>query len=330
MSNLDNVSALIGEALIGTTRMGGSSEAVPSMKYRQNMYYPVRNKDAVNFFGINVLPICFVRETPPIDGVRISATSDVIIDHESVDFVLGWTDKVWYTPESFMSVYTGSVDDTMVTWDKFYEYVLPSVQGCPVSIVNNAIRSACIEFCEKTLIWKQDSIVNDIVEGFDHYLFAPPPNAKVVMPYRVSINGIEVQPTDLQSLESFMPNWKEVTDSLPRYYFLVNDDVVRLVGTPTETIPNALTADVALKPTRDAKSCPTFIYDDWAETIAAGALARLHAMKGKVWAMPDMVAYYIRLFREGISRARSKAAKSWLQDSKTMLPVGFYNEKRYF
>lgn len=330
MSELDTASALIGKALVGLSMMGGIKEKGSDTRYRQNAFYPVRNRDAVNFFNINALPICFVRAITPLDGVRISATSDTVVDHETVDFVLGWTDKVWYEPDSFLSVTTGSIDDTMVTWDKFYEYVLPSVQGCPVSIVNNAIRSACIEFCEKTLLWKQDSIVNDIVEGFDLYLFAPPPNAKVVMPYRVSINGVEVQPTDLQTLESFMPHWKEAKDSLPKYYFLANDDVVRLVGTPTETIPNALTADVALKPSRDAKSCPTFIYDDWAETIAAGALAKLHAMKGKVWAMPEMVSYYTKLFREGVSRARSKAAKSWLQESKQMLPVGFYNEKRYF
>lgn len=330
MANVNTVSSLVGEALIGVSVMGGIREVLSSLRYRQNMYYPVRNKDAVNFFGINVFPICFVRESMSTEDIIMSSTSDVIVNHEVVDFVLGWSDRLRYEIESFLTMITGSVDDTMVSWDKFYEYVLPSVQGCPVSIVNNAIRSACIEFCEKTLIWKQDSIVNDIVEGFDLYLFAPPPNAKVVMPYRVSINGVEVQPTDLQSLESFMPNWKEAKDSLPKYYFLANDDVVRLVGTPTETLYGALTADVALKPSRDAKTCPTFLYDDWAETIAAGALAKLHAMKGKVWAMPEMVTYYTKLFREGVSRARSKAAKSWLQESKTMLPVGFYNEKRYF
>lgn len=330
MHDPEKISTLIGTAVIGVTRMGGSTNKKTTQRYRQNAHYPVMNKDAVNFFGINVMPICFVRYTPPLEGTKIDALSDMLVNHETVKHVLGWTDKVWYEPESFLSMYTESGDDTMVTWDKFYEYVLPSVQGCPVSIVNNAIRGACIEFCEKTLIWKQDSIVNDIYEDYNLYLFAPPPSAKVVMPYRVSINGVEVQPTDLQSLESFMPNWKEARDSRPKYYFLANDDVVRLVGTPTETLYGALTADVALKPSREAKTCPTFIYDDWAETIAAGALARLHAMKGKVWATPELVNHYTRIFREGISRARSKSAKSWLQESKVMLPVGFYNEKRYF
>ena len=127
-----------------------------------------------------------------------------------------------------------------------------------------------------------------------------------------------------------MPNWKDLKEETPKYYFLAFDDIVRLVGTPTKSFSNALSADVALKPSREAEKCPEFIFNDWAETIAAGALSRLHAMAGKIWANPELVNYYSKIFREGISRARSKSAKSWLQESKTMLPVNFYNEKRYF
>lgn len=296
----------------------------------ENWMYPVRNIDTVQNTFIDQFPICFVRVPYKLFPDRITGISDLYLGRLKGTILLDWRVLKDYECKSQMFMRIESIEDDMVNWDKFYDYVMPSVQGCPVSMVKNAIRSACIEFCEKTLIWKQDSILNDVLEGYNMYVFAPPKEAKVVMPYRVTFNGVEVQPTDLQSLESFMPDWKDMKEETPKYYFLAFDDVVRLVGTPTKSFINALSADVALKPTRSAEKCPEFIYNDWAEVIAAGALARLHAMSGKIWATPELVSHYTKIFREGISRARSKSAKSWLQESKTMLPVNFYNEKRYF
>lgn len=212
----------------------------------------------------------------------------------------------------------------MVRWDAFHEYIMPHVQGCPVSMVNSALRSACMEFCEKSFIWKQPSIENDLVEGIYSYTFAPPLSAKVVTAYRVSVNGKEIQPTDIQTLETFNPDWRNITSTIPDRYYFETDDTIRLVGAPTETMIGALTADVILKPSRSAEGCPNFIYTDWAETIAAGALTRLYAMQGKIWAKPDLVSHFSNIFKAGISRARSKSAKSWQQGSKAMLPVDFY------
>ena len=63
--------------------------------------------------------------------------------------------------------------------------------------------------------------------------------------------------------------------------------------------------------------------------MAAGALAKLHASKEKVWAIPELVSYYTKIYRDGIPRARSKATKSGLRESKDILPVQFSNLKGY-
>lgn len=224
---------------------------------------------------------------------------------------------------------------SMVTWDTFLEDVFPSVQGCPKSMVVHAIKTACIDFCEKTLIWKQDSIQNDVIAGEASYSFAPPRGAKVVRPYRIEIvhpdsgDILELEPMSLETLESFNNTWRGKEQRVPNAYVLTHDDTVRLIGVPTEDITGGLVAYVSLKPTRDAEECPNFLYEDWAETIAAGALAKLHA-NDKVWAQPAMVQYYTKIYRDGVSRARSVAAKSWLRESKNILPVGFTNIKGYY
>ena len=295
-----------------------------------NWLIPLRNWDTVQNTYIDQYPICFIKVPYKLFPDRMPSISYLLLSRFPGTVLLDWRVLKDYECKSSLYMRIESAEEDMIAWDKFYDYIMPSVQGCPVSMVKNALRNACIEFCEKTLIWKQDSILNDVEAGYDMYVFAPPKDAKVVMPYRVTFNGVEVQPTDLQSLESFMPNWKDLKEETPKYYFLAFDDIVRLVGTPIKSFSNALSADVALKPSREAEKCPEFIFNDWAETIAAGALSRLHAMAGKIWANPELVNYYSKIFREGISRARSKSAKSWLQESKTMLPVNFYNEKRYF
>ncbi len=215
---------------------------------------------------------------------------------------------------------------TMVTWDAFHEYVMPSVQGCPTTMVDTAIRSACTEFCAKSFIWRQESVRNAIYENTASYVFAPPQYAKVVTPYRVAINGKELKATDLDTLEAEMPNWRDLNPGTPRLYFLENEDTVRLIPVPYEDIEDALTAGVVLKPSRQAPSCPNFIYEDWAEVIAAGALTKLLAMRGKIWAQEALVPYYDKLFRAGISRAKSKSAKSYQRSAAEMLPVNFYSQ----
>lgn len=266
--------------------------------------------------NIRLLGVCTVSATATAE-MTVSSVSPVEIHGTSFSYA---------TPD--IGKYS------MVTWDTFLEDVFPSVQGCPKSMVIHAIRAACIDFCEKTLIWKQDSIANDVVAGEASYSFAPPAGAKVVRPYRIEIihpdnnNVLELQPMSLETLESFDTRWRVKEERVPQAYVLTHDDTVRLIGIPTETIENGLLAYVSLKPTRTAEECPDFLYEDWAETIAAGALAKLHANE-KVWAQPAMVQHYTKIYRDGVSRARSVAAKSWLRESKNILPVGFTNIKGY-
>ena len=241
----------------------------------------------------------------------------------------------------------GVADKLMVEWDEFSKYIMPSLQGCPVSIVKHAVIASTIEFCEKSLIWKQESIRNDVIAGQAVYAYAPPPNAKVVMPYKVTINDRELEPWDLASLEAFDRDWKLITMAQPNRYVQLWDDAIRLIGIPTETIritdsavydnmysslstTSGLMADVVLAPTRDAKFCPAFLYHDWAEIIAAGALYRLHKQVGKVWAKPELVQGYFKVYKEGISYAKSKADKSYQRKSNYMRPVQYFGGRAYY
>lgn len=287
---------------------------------------------------MRICPVSFV--SLDVWDFSYIASSNCFVDDIAVTYAFVIDSAV----KSQVDIETSPQDDTMTDWDVFFEYVTPAVQGCPLAMVKQAVISSAIEFCEKSLIWKQDSIQNDVLAGKAHYTYAPPLFAKVVMPYKVTINDVELEPWDVPSLEYFDKDWKLIESEYPTRYVQVMDDTIRLIGVPTKDIfvsdtgfdgdgnptPSGLMADVVLCPTRNARKCPTFLYTDWVETIASGALARLHAQVGKVWAKPELVSRYEKLFREGVSYAKSKSDKSYQRSSNNMRPIQYYGGRAYY
>lgn len=193
---------------------------------------------------------------------------------------------------------------------RFHELVLPDVPGCPLNVVNSTILSTIIDFCEKSLLWKHEADPTTIRAGYARYTFAPEAGSRVVEPVYVSLKQKPLLATSLAQLDDTTPGWRERQDKEPGAYYMDTEDSIRLVGIPSEDMEDALEVHVALKPERSAKEVPDFIYEDWAEIIAHGALAKLHAMSSRTWADPNVVNFHYRKYRRGLSRARSKALRS--------------------
>jgi len=210
-----------------------------------------------------------------------------------------------------------------VNWNQFHEYIMPNVQGCPLAIVNNAIKSSAIEFCERSLLWRLDAEPIDVTAGESRYSFLPPDGSRVIRVTHAVLNGLTLVPVSRKELNDAYIDWKTFEQTSPRMFFMDTPTSITLVGKPIEDSASGLRVQVALKPSRSATNCPDFLYEDWAETIAHGALYRLHSMVGKEWAKVDTVAEHYSRYRDGISRAKSKALNSWLLIPKSAMPVQF-------
>lgn len=222
------------------------------------------------------------------------------------------------------------VTSDMVTWDAFYPIVRPMAQECPIGIVDAAIRAACIEFCQKTLIWSKEAACGDIIEGERVYRYNNKNDqVSIVMPLACIIQEKiptlltqhVLAPVNRQDMDFYEPGWRLLEADAPKRYFMLDSNTVCLVEKPKKSIDDGLHLLCAVKPNRNAEGVAEFIFEDWAEDIAYGALARIHAMMGRVWANPQLVTYYQSKFRAAISRAKSKMYKSYIAQSKTMLPV---------
>lgn len=197
-----------------------------------------------------------------------------------------------------------------IAWKLFLPYIAPNVSGCPAGVMVQAIRNAAIEFCENTRLWKLRATGTDILKDEARYAYDTPSNAKVIEAVYVAINNSQLVKTCREELDECCPEWRETVDSRPKEYFMDTANTIRLVGIPSEDILGSLDVDVAVKPSRSAVDGPDFLFENWVEVIAHGALARLHAMAGNIWADPSLVKYHRKKFRHGISKAKSKELKS--------------------
>lgn len=214
---------------------------------------------------------------------------------------------------------------TYVTYEDFFKYVLPEVHGCPQEVVKNAIRDAVIEFCDKSFIWTGPSQETTIYAGYPRYTFEEREDDAIVSTVlycSVSDTPIDVIPSS--NLNDIDPYWRTLESNKPTACFMDTSSSLRLVGIPTEDIIDGLYIEVALKPSRDSSGCPEFLFEDWAPEISHGALAKLKAMSGRVWADTAMAAYHRAEFKAGISRAKVSMIKSNLRSSKTMTAKSFY------
>lgn len=228
----------------------------------------------------------------------------------------------------------------MIPIADFFLHVYPDVIGCPESYINDAIRGSVIEFCDKAMAYQQVYVCASIEEGEAKYavnyisadLTAAQPLTVVITDGADPDNCVYkvLTKTNEQDLDTLEPNWRLLEAEYPSRFFFEMPNVIRLVERPTKSIINGLHIRVAARPSRDASTFPTFLYNEWLDTIVDGALYRLHSMSGRSWARPEMVNYYLRRFRAGISRAKSKFYKSYVAQSKSVLPVMTLGESRPF
>lgn len=227
----------------------------------------------------------------------------------------------------------------MIPISDFFLHVYPDVIGCPEAYVKDAIRGSIIEFCDRSMAYQQVYVCADILADEPKYaLNYISADLTVAQPLTVIIAYTDpeteqevykvLEKTNEQDLDTLDPAWRTQTADVPSRYFFEMPNVIRLVERPTKDIPQGLHVRVAAKPSRSTNSVPTFLFNEWLDTIVDGALYRLHAMSGKSWSRPEMVSYYIRKFTAGISRAKSKFYKSHVAQSKSVLPVSFVGNNK--
>jgi hypothetical protein len=196
----------------------------------------------------------------------------------------------------------------------FLPYVLPHVPGCPKMAAKEEVLRACIEFCEKSLVWKNTPAAINVVSGTATYAISVPSGGQVVKLEALYHNGERLDPMTTRDLEGLYTDWTTETGT-PLYYTQSVPTSVILVPEPDTSITSGLRFQGVYKPTRTATTVEDFLYNDYAEEISAGAVARLLATHGKTWTNPDYAPAFMNKFMGGIGLAKIRASKNFTTQS---------------
>jgi hypothetical protein len=193
----------------------------------------------------------------------------------------------------------------------FLPYVAPYVFDCSDPMAEQAVLSACIEFCQRTNFVQNTSSETTVVGTTDYDVEEPSQQelAKVLAVFYQG-NKLKARSSEMVSYAPALRNEAigeaEIATGTPTEWF--NRDpaqpIVTVYPAPDAVLAGGITIRAALKPKRTATSVADTLFDDWAEDIASGAVARLMLTPR----MPFTNAALAPVFRAQFNTACVKAA----------------------
>ena len=181
-----------------------------------------------------------------------------------------------------------------------YPYVLPEVMGAPEPLVDQALRLAAREFCQRTSAWQewQDAVSATSTNRFE---FDVPSGAEVV---KVASAVVGKTPLDVLSYQDVPSDWMDPASTA------LHNKLVHLAGNeflifPLPTEPIRL--QLVFKPTLTASNVGDEVVDLWGEDIACGAKARLMAMRDMPFTDLTSASVNKAAFEAAIHRVANRA-----------------------
>lgn len=132
-----------------------------------------------------------------------------------------------------------------------------------------------------------------------------------VVTARLVTNALQawpVNPTDGTEWASY------TSQGPPKGYQYVPEAAINLYPTPDQAYTLVVTAQV--QPRSDAVELPDDLETRWHETLIAGALSYVLALRGQPWADPGEARAQAVKFQAGVNNARADEARAYTQGSR--------------
>jgi hypothetical protein len=185
------------------------------------------------------------------------------------------------------------------TWASFLDDLMPLAPGCTQLMANKVLLRAAQEWCERTLCWR--AWLSDVTTTTDEntYAFGLSAEQDLVQLLRSTLDGVEI---DVLTADSIPANWQADT-SWSDQRGIFSTDGANFVLVPMPAADLLVANEVALRPANAATGVDSAIFAAYANEIALGAAARLHAMPKKPYSYPQSTAR--AEFEDSIHKAAS-------------------------
>ena len=205
--------------------------------------------------------------------------------------------------------------------------MLPYVPLCPDTLAEQAIRSATIEFCERSKAYILDMDPFNTISGVYEYDFEIPTGTEVHQVLYMTYNGRDMDPISPRSLELNYPDWRDRTGN-PHVYLQKTPTTFWVVPVPSGS--DQIIASVALKPTRSSNNIDTTISNTYRDAIIYGALYRLLRMPHREWSDIGAAQEYSFQFSQEIQQAELRARGGDLGVKRTVKYKGIGMPRRRY
>jgi hypothetical protein len=202
----------------------------------------------------------------------------------------------------------------MKLWADFFDFVLPMLPGVPQDLATLHIRSAAIDFLAETGVYQETLPPIDVVYGEPEFTLEAPDGFAMVRVMQMYCSGKEMNPDYEDRLASLGWDWRD-QEGTPAAYIQYSSERVRLVPIPDRNIDNGISVKVALKPSRLGTGIPDYVFEDYVEIIAAGAISSLAAIPAKPWTSADVETKYGAKFSKGKRDTKIEVNKSFTRAS---------------
>ena len=202
----------------------------------------------------------------------------------------------------------------------------PSVPGCPQPVIEQYVRDAAIEVCERTLAWRYEQPLIRLTQGVYEYPYENPTQSEVHSFLTVAVNGTAIEPATLEQIHRRFPDWPSTDPSKrsnPRVILQIDPDNFALAPIPDGAKDYDLKMIVALKPLRSATGMDQTVFDDIENVVMHGALQHLLVLPNKNWADRELAAYHSKqyLYKTTERRARANIGAGRASMSVQMRPL---------
>jgi hypothetical protein len=196
----------------------------------------------------------------------------------------------------------------MALYESLLPEIIPMVPGCPDTLIENNIRAATIELCEKAAVLQAELDPVTTVAGIFEYDLEPPTGTVVHKIMWVVYDGKDLEPISTNLLEQRKPNWRDADNrGSPQYYVKVSQSLFWMVPVPNVTQASSTILRAQLKPTQTSTAADDELISDYRDTIVNGALFRLLRLPSKDWTDFAGAQVYGSLFAQGITEADRRA-----------------------
>jgi len=212
---------------------------------------------------------------------------------------------------------------------QFFPYVVPYVPGCPDPVVEQAIRSVCIDFSNRTHL-VQTLTPQDVVLNQQDYSITIPTDQVLSKVTGVYYEDVWLPPSSIEAVRSGVILRGSVGSAVvqtgkPKTYFqkTPNGATISLYPIPAEAITLGLAIRAAFAPSRTATVIPDYLYQYWLEEISAGVVARLCAMPGQPYSNPGIAGEMRVTYNNAVRDAGIEARTGQVAAASRVQPRAF-------